>query len=314
MNSVSSCCCNSPDQFNMVPGDWAYQSAQIAKTEINGEQSTDIEIQTADGDKVTLSSDITFESSAVAYEELGRTSASYSQSRGLMISANANSKLELTVEGTLDKQEKKEIKEVLMNLFKMVKDFMTGDGDTEEMHNFANLTTIAEVKAEFDISTNVTMAAQSSANYVGQTALEDKAVMREVETANPPVVSKRVDRLTDRMIQFVKDTGVEPSKILRRLNRRLSRLSSKFANAGTEDLHRMRLRQEILQDFAEKLKNLSAENEAEVNDKKLADAEQAVKLDEPAIVEATSSVSETILEVARQNFHFEMEYSVNDNN
>jgi hypothetical protein len=231
-----------------------------------------------------------------------------------MISANANSKLELTVEGTLDKQEKKEIKEVLMNLFKMVKDFMTGDGDTEEIHNFANLTTIAEVKAEFDISTNVTTAAQSAANYAAQTALEDKAVMREVETANPPVVSKRVDRLTDRMIQFVKDIGVEPSKILKRLNRRFSRLFSKFANAGPEDLHRMRLRQEILQDFAEKLKNLSAENEAEVNDKKLADAEKAANLNESATLEKTSSASETILEVASQNFHFEMEYSVNDDN
>ena len=100
MNSVSACCCNPPDQFSMVQDNWAYQSAQIAKTVIAGEQSTDIEIQTADGDKVTLSSDIKFESSAVTYEELGRTSASYSKSQGQIISANATSKLELTVEGT----------------------------------------------------------------------------------------------------------------------------------------------------------------------------------------------------------------------
>jgi hypothetical protein len=297
-----------------VQDNWAYKSAQIAKTAIAGEQSTDIEIQTADGDKVTLSSDITFLSSAVTYEELGRTSTGYNKSQGQVISANANSKLEFTVEGTLDELEKKEIKEVLMNLFKMVKDFITGNNNPEETHNFANLTTIAEVKAEFDISANITTAAQSAANYAAQTALEDKAVMREVETANPPVVSKRVDRLTDRMIQFVKDTGVEPSKILKRLNRKLSRLSSKFANAGPEDLHRMRLRQEILQNFAEKLKKLSAENEADMNHKKLADVEEAANLNESATVETTSSASETILEVARQNFHFEMEYLVTDDN
>ncbi|MFC1881280.1 hypothetical protein ACFL2S_07280 [Thermodesulfobacteriota bacterium] len=145
MNSFSGCCHNPPDQSSMVQGNWAYQSAQIAKTEISGEQSTDIEIQTADGDKVTLSSDIKFESSAVTYEELGRTSTSYNRSQGHIISANANSKLELTVEGTLGEQEKKEIKEVLENLFKMVKDFITGKADTEETHNFANLTTISEV-------------------------------------------------------------------------------------------------------------------------------------------------------------------------
>jgi hypothetical protein len=54
MNSVSSCCCTPPDRFSTRPGNWPYQSAQIEKAVIAGEQSTDIEIQTADGDKVTL--------------------------------------------------------------------------------------------------------------------------------------------------------------------------------------------------------------------------------------------------------------------
>jgi len=132
MNSASSCCCNPPDQFNMAQSKWAYQSAQIAKATIAGEQSTDIEIQTADGDKVILSSNIKFESSAVTYEELGRTKSSYSKSRGQIISANASSNLELTVEGTLDEQEKKEIKEVLMTIFKMVKDFETAEQTTRK--------------------------------------------------------------------------------------------------------------------------------------------------------------------------------------
>ena len=54
MNSIVSGCCNPTDPFNMAQANWAYQSAQIAKAQIAGEQSTDIEIQTADGDKVTL--------------------------------------------------------------------------------------------------------------------------------------------------------------------------------------------------------------------------------------------------------------------
>jgi len=81
MNGLSCSCNNQTDPFNAVQGNWAYQSSQIEKTTIAGEQSTDIEIQTADGDKVTLSSDIKFESTAVTYEELGRTSSSYSKSQ-----------------------------------------------------------------------------------------------------------------------------------------------------------------------------------------------------------------------------------------
>jgi hypothetical protein len=298
----------------MVQDNWAYQSAQIAKTEISGEQSTDIEIHTADGDKVTLSLDIKFESSAVTYEELNRTSMSYSKSQGQIISDHANSELELTVEGTLDEQEKKEIKAVLMNLFKMVKDFLTGKADTEETHNFANLSTISEVKAEFDINVSITTAAQSYSNHVAQIPVEEKPAIQKVETANLSAVSERVDKLTDRMIKVVKDSNVEPSKILNRLNRRLSRHSRKFMNAGPANWHKMRLRQAILQDFIKKLKELSAENEAKINNKEQDDAEKAANPNKPAIVKTTSSVAETILNVASQDFHFEIEYSAADDN
>ena len=314
MNNVSSCCYHPPDPFRMVPGNWACQSAQIEKTAIAGEQSTDIVIQTADGDKLTLSSDIKFESSAITYEELGRTSASVSKSQGQIISAGASSKLELTVEGTLDELEKKEIKEVLMNLFKMVKDFIAGKANIEETNKFAHLTTISEVKVEFDSKTRIATAAQSYANTVAQTPVEEKRVMQEAKTANLPAVPERVDNLTDRMIRFVKDSGIEPSKILKRLNRQLSRRSDKFRNARQPYWHKMRLRQEILEDFAWKIKTLSAENQEKISNKEQSGAQKAANLNEPATVETTCSVSETILNIAGQDFHFEIEYSVADDN
>ena len=313
MNSVSSWCCKPADKFSMAQADWAYQSAQIAKATIAGEQSADIEIQTADGDKVTLSSDIKFESSAIVYDELGLTSTSSSESRGQIISANATSKLELTVEGTLDEQEKKEIKAVLMNLFTMVKDFLTGNAatDTEAAQNFADLTTISKVKAEFDIKAVVTIAAQSSTKHVAQTPVAEKPTLQEVQTANLPAVSKRVDNLTDRMIAFVKDSGVEPSKILNWLNRRRSMFSRDFMNAGPAGGHKMRLRQEIMEDFARKLRKLSAENEAGIN-KELADAAKTTNIDAYTVAETTSSFTETNLNAGSRDFHFEMEYSVAD--
>jgi hypothetical protein len=312
MDNVSSCCYHPPDRFSMVPANWAYQSAQIEKTAIAGEQSIDIVIQTADGDKLTLSSDIKFESSAITYEELGRTNASYSESQGRVISAGAGSKLEMTVEGTLDEQEKKEIKEVLINLFKMVKDFTAGEVNTEETNKFAHLTTISGVKAEFDIKTSITTAAQSYANYAAQRPEEEKPVMQETKTANPPTVSQRVDKLSDRMIRFVKDSGIEPSKILKRLNRQLSRGSHKLMKVRLPYRHKMRLRQEILEDFAAKLKKLSSENQEQINNKDQFAAQKAANLNEPAIVQTTDSVSETVLNIASQDLHFEIEYSVAD--
>ena len=306
MNNIVSGSCNPTEPLNMAQANWAYQSAQIAKAEITGEQSTDIHIQTADGDKVTLSSDIKFESSAIVYEKQGQTSTSYSQSQGQIISATATSEFELTVEGTLDEQEKKEIKEVLMNLFKMVKDFITGNGatDAEEAQNFADLTTISKVNAEFDIKTSVTVAAQSYAKHVAQTPVEEKPTIQEVAASNPPAVSKRVDKLTDRMIERVKDSGVEPSKILDRLNRRLSRFSRKIMHAGPAGRHKRGIMQAIMEDFARKLRELSAEN----------DAEKADNINDYAAVETTYSTTETNLNAASQELHFEVEYSVADAN
>ena len=309
MNSVSCSCKNQPGPFNAVQDNWAYQSSEISKTRIAGEQSTDIEIQTADGDKVTLSSDIKFASTAVTYDEMGRTRSSYSRSQAQIVSAIASSKLELTVEGSLDEQEKREIKEVLANLFNMVEEYITGKADTEKIQSLGNLTTISGVKADFDIHASITTAAQFSAKHVARTAAADKPIIRETETANRPVVSKQVDKLTDRMIQAVKDSDLEPSKILNRLNRRLSKSSRKFMNERPSHLQRMQLRQAILEDFVRKLQELTAENEAKINN---TDQDAENKESNPggsAILETIASLSETVLNVASQDFHFEVEYS-----
>jgi hypothetical protein len=313
MNAVSCHCNDQSNKFNAVQDNWAYRSSEISKTIIAGEQSTDIEIQTADGDKVTVSSDIKFESTAVTYDALGRTSTSYSRSQAQVVSASATSRLELTIEGTLDEQEKKEIKAVLINLFKMVKDFISGKAGTEELQNFGNLTTIAGVKADVDTHTSITTAAEFSANHVSRTALADTPTGLEAQTANRPAVSKRVDKLTDRMIRRVKDSGIEPSRILDRLNRRLSKFSRKAMDSGRAHWQKMQLRQAILEDFVRKLQELSAGNEIKI---KPPDQEADTKVSnpgEPAILEKTASTSETILNAASQDFHFEVEYSAAEN-
>ena len=315
MNSIESCHCNPTDPSSLTQANWAYESAEIAKAEIAGESSTDIQIQTADGDKVTLSSDIEFESAAIVYQKQGLTNTNYSQLQGQVVSASANSKLELTVEGTLDEQEKKEIKAVLMNLFRMVKDFITGNAttDTEKAQNFSDLTTISKVNAEFDIRTRLTVAAQSYAKHVAQTPVQEKPPIQETQASNIPAVSKRVDKLTDRMIERVKDSGVDPSMILDRLNRRLSRFSRKFRHAGPAGWRKGRMIRAIMEDFARKLKKLSAENDAGIQ-KELAEAAKADNTDDFNAVETTYSSTQTNLNAASQEFHFEVEYSAEEAN
>jgi hypothetical protein len=240
---------------------------------------------------------------------MGGTSTSYSRSQARIVSASASSKLELTIEGSLDEQEKKEIKEVLINLFKMVKDYVSGQAGTEELQNFGNLTTISRVKADVDTHASIATAAEFSANHVSRTAVADKPIIIEAETANRPLVSKRVDKLTDRMIQAVKDSEIEPSKILNRLNRRLSKSSRKFMNEEPAHLQRMQLRRTILEDFVRKLQELTAENEAKIKNTDQDVENKVSNPGGPAIWETTALLSKTVLNAASQDFHFEVEYS-----
>ena len=213
------------------------------------------------------------------------------------------------MEGTLDAQEKAEIKAVLTNLFKMIKDFLAGKAPAEDTPDFANLTTVSAVKAEFDMSASVTVAAQASANYAAQTPVPEKPAIPEIKTANRPAISERVDKLTDRMISVVKDSGADPAEILKRMNRRLARLSDRLMHARPAAWRRMSLKKQILEAFISKLQKLAAENEALSGNKEPSEPEEVSRPDDPAIVQTSASASQAILTASRLDVHFEFEYS-----
>ncbi|MGD8344409.1 MAG: hypothetical protein PVH53_12490, partial [Desulfobacterales bacterium] len=269
-------------------------------------------IQTTDGDKVTLSSDMTFEAAAVTYQELGRTDTRYSESQAQINSAGAYRNLELTIEGHLDEQEKKEVKMVLTRLFKMIKDFMTGRGATDDKQSLANLSTISDVKAEVDMRASLTVASQTSAKYMSETPLQTKPVSQQPRVSHQPEGSDHIDKLTDRMIGVVKDSGVAPSKILDRFNRQISKLSRLFINGGAVIGHGLELRRRILQNFVSKLREWMAENEPETSTHKKAETEKAALPDQSDNLKTTVVFSHTSLNAARQDIHLAFEYSSAD--
>ena len=82
-------------------------------------------------------------------------------------------------------------------------------------------------------------------------------------------------------------------------------------HAGPAGWHNRRMMQAIMEDFARKLRKLSAENEAEIN-KEPAGAAKGADIDDYTVMGTTASSTETHLNAASQDFHFEMEYSAAD--
>jgi len=301
------CSCNSlsTGQPNAEPDSKLYNFSQINHASIAGEQSADIMIVTDEGDKVTLSLDTQIEASLTTYNRMARTNTTYTESHGKLISFNASQQIGIGVEGELDNQEKKEIKKVIKAIFKMIKDFLSGKNDhlTERVRNFADLKTISNVKAEFEFKKSTAFVNHLSTKSVMHSPVPENSnpshSQIEAKESNP------IDKLTDQMVQLVKDAGIKPAKLLKSVDRMFSKLFREFLKGEPAGREKMGLGHMIMAEFFHKLEKLSAESEE--NDlQETAEVEKTGNPSETAHLENNSLLQISLLE---QSKTFRMEYS-----
>jgi len=299
------CSCNSlsTGQPNAEPNSKLYNFSQINQASIASEQSADITIVTDEGDKVTLSLDTQIEASLTTYNRMARTNTTYNESHGKLISFNTSQQIGIGVEGELNNQEKKEIKKVIKAIFKMIKDFLSGKNDhlTEKVRNFADLKTISNVEAEFEFKKSMAFVNHLSTESVMHSPVPENSNPSQVEAKE----SNPIDKLTDQMVQLVKDTGIKPAKLLKFVDQMFSKLFGEFLKEEPAGRGKMGLGQMIMVEFFHKLEKLSAESEE--ND--LQDASEVEKTEnqsETAHLEKNSLLQISLLE---QSKTFKMEYS-----
>jgi hypothetical protein len=236
-----------------------YNISQINHASIAGEESTDITIMTEEGDKVTLSSDIKIDASLTTYNSKALTNTTYTEYRGKLFSFDVNRQLDIAVEGDLNDQEKEEIEKVLKAISEMIDDFLTGSKDqsAENAGDFADLTTISNVEAEFEIKKSMTLVNLSSAKYAEYSANQEIREPSKAKSDDSGEDAVAVNRLTDRMLQRVKNSSIGPEKFVEPADRMFSRRSRAFRNHGRAGRRKMRLNRLIRADFFQKLKKLS---------------------------------------------------------
>jgi len=236
-----------------------YNFSQINHASIASEQSTDITIMTEEGDKVTLSSDIQMDASLTTYNSKALTNTTYTESRGKLFSFDANRQIDIAVEGDLNDQEKEEIEKVLKAISEMINDFLSGKNDqsAENIGDFADLTTISNVEAEFEIKKSLTLVNLSSAKYAAYSAIQEIPEPSKVRFNDSDADAGAVNRLTDRMLQRVKNSGVKPEKFIEPAERMFSRRSRGFRHHGAAGRRKMSLNRLIGSNFFQKLKKLS---------------------------------------------------------
>lgn len=180
---------------------------QSSSASLQIQQSSEITLFTAEGDKVTLSSFSSLEASYATYSSQGLIGGVATQTQIEAFSFSEQFVLELSIEGSLNKQELKDILKAFKTIEKLSQDFFSGDTEKalHRAEKITDLESIAGFDAYFQYSLSLSVqktvietapalsesAAQTSPLQVPSTPLEDDSLLtapphiNEAET--PPV-------------------------------------------------------------------------------------------------------------------------------
>jgi hypothetical protein len=232
MNCICPNALKSPDPFQAGPNQKQYESSQMNLTAVSREQSADITLVTKEGDRVTLAFDSSFEAAYATYDRQARMNGADSESRGRLSSVHVAREITLSVEGDLNEEEKKEIKEVVGEIFKMMKNFLSDPGGdpTVSAVKDIELDTLANVEAKFEVSRSVLEVNHMSAEYVRNSLVPAGESDRE---------PRSMDRLINRISEAVRNSKAGHDRFLKYFEHRPARMSDEYL-AQQPDSRKMR--------------------------------------------------------------------------
>jgi hypothetical protein len=313
MECVQSCSSPALRPHDPAAAQASYQSSRLNWLSVSEEQQADVDIVTAEGDKVTLSSDYRAAATLATYEHLALSDSGYRQIEAQMLDFQMEQEIAVTVEGDLNPQELADIKSLIADLGAMFKEFLTSGGQESPGidEEFAKLSSLQSVQAQFEYSASVGyLSAQSDemtirgpvpepslpeADAPFAAAAQQAAPAVDptpVTTALPP--SAETAPMADRMTQKVRDSGVKPQKILKLLKKFLKQfLKGMGAQAGA-DAEKATRGESVLEKFFDQVGKLPAESEIRVNQVSFEQASVKRFFEYKAEKSAVPAVEETV--------------------
>lgn len=279
MQNVNHCHSPCSGQAQNAVYDKLQQSSNFQLAAVSSERSADIVIATTQSDTVRVSIDSRIQAVALTYDEKARTHSSYSESRGQLVGIDVDRQVEFSIDGDLDDQERKEIKQVLKAIFRMVKGFLSGKfgKGMDPAAKFDGLETIANVSAEFEAKDTAAYVSQSVAQKVTQVQAPAPGIEARPADAGqarplalnpnvyakpmPPAVNAEPTKapvavLADQMTEVVKESGVDPAKVLKPVDEMFGRLMQKFLSEGPFSFRKMRRLGSLMEAFSRKMNDL----------------------------------------------------------
>jgi hypothetical protein len=209
--------------------------SRLAYLGISQEQSTDIEIATAEGDKVTISSDVHTEAALLTYGHLAFNGDGYDAEQLQLVDHKEESSFELSVVGDLNEQERADIEALLKDIGARLKAFLTGGaeaaGPTDAAGKYASLESFT---ADIEVHRELTCLNAEQARVAQVTApAEDRPAAQAQTTpeaaapqATAPVVPQAAPEVEPGAQQLAE--RVQQHRPSRRMLKQLKKLLKAF--------------------------------------------------------------------------------------
>ena len=249
----SMCSCNlqpfgqsSPEQNQKLSNYSQFNLAAVSR-----EQSADIEILTTEGDRVTLSIDSSFEAAYATYDSKARVNGACTEIQGRLDSVNVERQISIEVEGDLNDQEKKEIKKVMREIFKVMKKFLSGQSELPAGNAVKDieLNSLANVEAAFEVKKSTLVFNHTEAEYESSASIPLNATDTEVKPA---------DGLIDRMLEKVETSEVGHHRFLKHFDHRPDRFADGYLAQAPDAWNMRKMVRRIMAAFFHELENIAS--------------------------------------------------------
>ena len=254
MNSISPGITNSRDYSRFIMDDREFSASQLTRVETAQKQDKDITLITAEGDKVTISSDSSYQSTTMTYDRLMYGKGAYTRIRGENYNFEKDQNLSISVEGDLSKEELEDIKKLLNDIDKVMGDFLSGDMGKAMASalKIGGLESISSFEASLQYERSVSVEQQMMAQVTSSSPATD----RTSAPSNNDQLPDEIDKVADQMAGIIQDSEINPGKAIKAIEKYFSDLFNRISDDDSPDCPKMKAAERIRSVLLNKIKHL----------------------------------------------------------
>ena len=234
------------DYLGLAKDNNTFYGSQITNISSSQHQNKDITILTAEGDRVTLSSDSTCQTSYYDYKGLINERHARAELQLSRYSVDVNQELSITIEGDLSEEEIQDIQKSIKMIDKIMHQALSGNlGPALTMiHGISSMESISGFSADLVIENIVSFEQQTA--FKAQTAAP--VSITEILSDQNALSNDRSDTALNTMLESLEhNKGFKNKKLIKPLNKYFSKIfdgiSEKYT--GPEKSEKMRIAHRI---------------------------------------------------------------------